>query len=85
MMRHLAKGSHEWSDLAVVRRINVSTSMHQKLDHIKMTAVCRQPERSVSFLVSYIDVGTPAQREKGLRSKVVLIPALRNAALALTY
>lgn len=62
---HLAKSSHERSDLAVVRRVHVSTGVHQELDHVEMTAVCSQPERSVSFLVSHIDVGTPAQRDEG--------------------
>lgn len=59
--------------------------MHQKLDHIKMTAVCRKPERSVSFLVSYVDVGTPAQREKAVKLKVDLHFPFRSVALVLTY
>lgn len=67
---HLAKSGHERSDLAVVCRVHVSAGVHQELDHIKMTAVCSQPERSVSFLVSYVDVGTPAQRDEGEKPKV---------------
>lgn len=45
--------------------------MHQQLDHVKMAAVCRQPERSVPFLVSYIDMGTP--------DKTLRVVGFRNA------
>lgn len=82
---HLAKSSHQWSDLAVVCRVHVSACVHQELDHIKMTAVCRQPERSVSFLVSYVDVGTPAHREKRLKLRANSHHLFRSAASALTY
>lgn len=82
MIWHLAKSSHERSDLAVVGRIHVRAGMHQKLDHIKMTAVCRQPERSVSFLVSYVDVGAPAQRDEGVKPKAVVHHLFRSAVNA---
>lgn len=82
---HLAKSSHEWRDLAVVCRVYVSARMHQKLDHIKMTAICRKPERSVSFFVSYVYVGTPAERKKGVKPRVDLYLLVRSAALKLTY
>lgn len=58
---NLAKSCHEWGYLAVVGCIHISTGMDQELDHVKMAAVCRQPQRSVPFLVSYINMGTPAK------------------------
>ena len=42
--------------------------MHQELDHVKMTAVCRQPERGVPFLVPYIDMGTPAKTGRSVQT-----------------
>lgn len=84
MTLHLAKSSHKRSDLAVVGRVHIRTGVYQKLDHIKMTAVCRQPEGSVSFLVSYIDVGTPAKRAKGVKPKVDRHLFFRSEALMLT-
>lgn len=66
---HLAKSSHKWGDLAVVGCIHISTGMHQELDHVKMTAVCCQPERRVPFLVTYIDMSTPAKTRSSIDVK----------------
>lgn len=38
--------------------------MYQELDHVKVTSICRQPERGVPFLVPYVDMGTPAKKGK---------------------
>lgn len=58
---HLSERSHEWCNLAVVCCVHVGAGVHQELDHVEMTAISRQPQRSVPFLVSYVNMGPPAK------------------------
>lgn len=66
---NLAESSHEWSDLAVVGRVHVGAGVHQELDHVEVSAVRRQPQRSVPFLVPDVDVGVPTD-ETGVTVKI---------------
>ena len=57
--------------------------MHQELDNVKMATVCRQPEWSVPFLVSYVDMGTPG-KTGGSHKKAVQLKGRQDKTYTLT-
>lgn len=62
-LAHLAEGSHEGRDLAVVGGVHIGSGLHQQLHHVKMAAVGSQPQRGIALLVTYVDVSSPKHNE----------------------